>query len=80
MDISYGEALEEFCSDTFWKAFFSENENEVVEFNGECYYRGKEEKIEIQLILKWENEPYVISFLVLGDYYESDGRKRTYYI
>lgn len=65
-DISYGEALEEFCSDTSWKAFFSEKENEVVEFNGQCYYRGREEKIEIQFILNWEEEPYVISYFSLS--------------
>ncbi|MDE6851272.1 MAG: rhomboid family intramembrane serine protease [Lachnospiraceae bacterium] len=66
-NISYGEALEEFCSDTSWKAFLSKKKNEVVEFHGQCYYRGKEEKIEIQFILNREDEPYIINYFSLSE-------------
>lgn len=34
-DISFGEALEEFCSETTWTAFSSKQQKEIVEFNGQ---------------------------------------------
>lgn len=74
-EISYGEALEEFCTETKWNAFFSKQNNEIVEFSGRCEYQGRQEEIEMQFTVDMEEESYQIIYLSLGE--ESQTKDET---
>ena len=64
-EISFGEALEEFCSETEWKAFVSDKEREIVEFNGRCKYQGRQEEICLQFVLDMDEASYLVDYLSL---------------
>lgn len=64
-DISFGEALDEFCTEVKWEAFISDKEREIVEFNGRCKYQGRQEKVLIQFVLNMDEASYQIDYLSL---------------
>lgn len=66
-DISYGQALNEFCTETEWSAFLSNDQREIVEFNGSCEYQGRQEKIRMQFVLDMDEDYYKIEYLSLAD-------------
>lgn len=52
-DITYGEAFESFFDKTKWKYFKSENEEDIVEFSGECTYQEAKVTATLQFILSY---------------------------
>lgn len=73
-EISYGEALEDFCSETAWKAFPSKKHREIVEFNGQCFYQNEVTKVKIQFALNMDDSSCSISYLSLnGESMATDG-------
>lgn len=50
-NISYGKAIESYCSDVTWSDFADENShNTVIEMNGKANYKNKEHDIKIQFM------------------------------
>lgn len=66
-DISFGEALEEFCSETAWKAFSTRKKKEIVEFNGRGRYQGGQREISVQFTVNMDDASYQITYLSLDE-------------
>lgn len=66
-DITYGEGLEYYCTDTSWHGFTSTDGDEVVEFNGETYYNGKHLHITMQFIINGDFEDFYICYFAFDD-------------
>lgn len=65
--ISLGEALDDFCNETEWNAFVSENQREIVDFKGNCKYQNRQEDVHIQFILDMDEDSYQISYFALNE-------------
>lgn len=50
-NITYEKAFNNYFGDCKWTYFKSEDDEDVVEFNGICSYRGQDAKIKIQFLL-----------------------------
>ena len=42
---TYGEALDDYCTNTKWESFTAESGEQVVQFNGNAYYKGSEKEV-----------------------------------
>lgn len=71
--ISYGDSLDKVCSNEEWISFISTNGKNIVEFNGDLHYKGKDRHVLIQFLLKNGNTDYEIA------YFEMDNEAMTYH-
>lgn len=66
-DITYGEAFNNYFSNPEWTYFVSQDDTQVVEFNGKCLYLEEEADITIQFLLTPLNDTeYSIELHYLG--------------
>lgn len=66
-----GEAFDDFFANPKWESFKSEDDERIVEFNGECEYLGDEVKVCIQFEVDVDDESFEIS------YADIDGEKMS---
>lgn len=68
-DVTYGEAFNNYFSNPEWEYFVSDDDSQVVEFNGRCLYLNEEADVTVQFLLtdlENENNEYLIEFGYLG--------------
>lgn len=61
--ITYGEAFDDYFSDSDWQYFKSSSDRKVVEFHGKCMYGDKEAKLCFQFIIADDNETFSVEYL-----------------
>ena len=79
-NITYGEAIDNFCGNVRWTTLKSEQETIYVQATGSCFYNGVEQDITIQFETAGiasndsvkEGDPYSVSWIGFGE------EKRTY--
>ncbi len=54
-NITYGEAFDSFFGEPSWKYFVTENDEDVVEFAGQCFFMDAEVTATVQFILDIDN-------------------------
>ena len=59
---TYGEALDDYCTNEKWDSFVTELDEEVVEFTGTAYYKGSEKQVTIQLLISGDCESYDLTY------------------
>lgn len=59
---TYGEALDDYCTNTKWESFTAESGEQVVQFNGNAYYKGSEKEVIIQFLITGDCESYELSY------------------
>lgn len=64
---TYGEALDDYCTNTKWESFTTDNGEEVVEFNGKAYYKGSEKKVRIQFLIADDCESYTLTYFAFDE-------------
>ena len=70
-DLTYAAAFASYFDDPEWRYFRSKDGFDVVEFTGNCVYRGIPAKARIQFVVDEENGTFEVSFLAL------DGEPQT---
>ncbi len=65
--VGYGEAFEYYFLSTSWKAFTSEDDRDIVEFNGETYYKGEKAEVIIQFTLQGSDSYKINYFSINGE-------------
>ena len=70
-DVGIGEALDNYCTDETWQAFLSVENTNIVEFNGNAVYKGKEVNVRMQFKVEGDCESFLIT------YAEVDGKARS---
>ena len=58
---TYGEALDDYCTNT------AESGEQVVQFNGNAYYKGSEKEVIIQFLITGDCESYELSYFAFDD-------------
>lgn len=53
-DISYGDAFEDFFGDCKWEYFKSEENQDVVEFSGNCMYKDETAEVKAQFLVSYD--------------------------
>lgn len=51
-DITYGQAIDSYCTETSWSRFKNDKEEQIVEANGKAVYKNEESDIKIQFLLE----------------------------
>ena len=64
---TYGEALDDYCTNTKWESFTAESGEQVVQFNGNAYYKGSEKEVIIQFLITGDCESYELSYFAFDD-------------
>lgn len=59
---TYGEALDDYCTNTKWESFTAESGEQVVEFTGNAYYKGSEKQVTIQFLISGDCESYDLTY------------------
>lgn len=59
---TYGEALDDYCTNEKWDSFVTELDEEVVEFTGTAYYKGSEKQVTIQFLITGDCESYDLTY------------------
>lgn len=59
---TYGEALDDYCTNEKWDSFVTELDEEVVEFTGTAYYKGSEKQVTIQFLISGDCESYDLTY------------------
>lgn len=57
-NITYEKAFNNYFGNCEWSYFVSEDDEDIVEFNGNCTYRNKDVKIKIQFIVDYKNKTF----------------------
>lgn len=57
-NITYEKAFNNYFGNCEWSYFVSEDDEDIVEFNGNCTYRNKDAKIKIQFIVDYKNKTF----------------------
>lgn len=68
-EITYGDAYDHFFANPQWRGFTADDDSQVVEFSGECYYLEEEATVYIQFVVDDEEgyfDMYYVSIQV-GD-------------
>ena len=79
-DITYGQAIDSYCTETSWSRFKNDKEEQIVEANGKAVYKNEESDIKIQFLLE-ETIPttgdlsgnFEVSFIGFNDQDSIDG-------
>lgn len=78
---TYGEALDDYCTNTKWESFTAESGEQVVQFNGNAYYKGSEKKVIIQFLITGDCESYELSYFAFNgtacNWYQVDAFFKT---
>lgn len=64
---TYGEALDDYCTNTKWQSFTAESGEQVVEFNGKAYYKGSEKQVRIQFLITGDCESYELTYFAFDE-------------
>lgn len=59
---TYGEALDDYCTNTKWESFTAEQGEQVVEFTGNAYYKGSEKQVIIQFMIEGDCKSYDLTY------------------
>lgn len=59
-NITYEKAFNNYFGDCKWNYFVSDEEEDVVEFNGICSYRGQDADIKIQFVLDVAHDSFEV--------------------
>lgn len=77
----YGEALDDYCTNVKWDSFTAETGEQVVEFNGNAYYKGSEKEVIIQFLITGDCESYELSYFAFDgtacNWYQVDAFFKT---
>ena len=78
---TYGEALDDYCTNTKWESFTAESGEQVVQFNGNAYYKGSEKEVIIQFLITGDCESYELSYFAFDgtacNWYQVDAFFKT---
>ncbi len=78
---TYGEALDDYCTNEKWDSFVTELGEEVVEFTGTAYYKGSEKQVIIQFLISGDCESYELSYFAFDgtacNWYQVDAFFKT---
>ena len=78
---TYGEALDDYCTNEKWDSFVTELDEEVVEFTGTAYYKGSEKQVTIQFLITGDCESYELSYFAFDgtacNWYQVDAFFKT---
>lgn len=78
---NYGEALDDYCTNTKWESFTAESGEQVVQFNGNAYYKGSEKEVIIQFLITGDCESYELSYFAFDgtacNWYQVDAFFKT---
>lgn len=66
-DITFGDVLDSYCTKTEWMAFTSESREDIVQFEGNTYYEGREHRLMIQFIVQEEEQSFTICYFAFDD-------------
>jgi len=59
-NITYEKAFDNYFGNCKWSYFVSDDEEDVVEFNGKCSYRGQDADIKIQFVLDVDHDSFEV--------------------
>ena len=78
---TYGEALDDYCTNTKWESFTTEQGEQVVEFTGKAYYKGSEKQVLIQFLITGDCESYELTYFAFDEtacnWYQVDAFYKT---
>lgn len=78
---TYGEALDDYCTNEKWDSFTAESGEQVVQFNGNAYYKGSEKEVIIQFLITGDCESYELSYFAFDgtacNWYQVDAFFKT---
>lgn len=78
---TYGEALDDYCTNTKWESFTAESGEQVVQFNGNAYYKGSEKEVIIQFLITGDCESYELTYFAFDEkacnWYQVDAFYKT---
>lgn len=78
---TYGEALDDYCTNIKWESFTAESGEQVVQFNGNAYYKGSEKEVIIQFLITGDCESYELSYFAFDgtacNWYQVDAFFKT---
>lgn len=64
---TYGETLDAYCTEENWKSFVTTDKEQVVQFEGEAYYKGSYRQLCIQFLVYGDCESYKLSYFAMDD-------------
>lgn len=71
-NITYEKAFNNYFGNCKWSYFVSDDEEDVVEFNGKCSYRGQDADIKIQFVLDIAHDSFEVYAATINDIPQSN--------
>lgn len=71
-NVTYDQAFTKFFGTPRWKYFKSDENQDVVEFTGDCTYQDVEVKARIQFVVDKENETFEATYLAFNEVPQSN--------
>lgn len=68
-NITYGKAFDNYFGNCKWSYFVSDKDEDVVEFNGKCSWKGKDADIKIQFLLDYDAREFEVWAVTIDDMY-----------
>lgn len=65
--VTYGECLDNKCTDPEWTIFSSSDKKKVVEFNGNVVYNNMNSSLKIQFVYNDSDDYWALSYMALND-------------